>query len=131
MAGRDHASLDMDAATFHPEWWLNPWATSADPPNVRRLEAEPRTGSRRPRCGPVEDLAGWVGWMAKEPGSSWCGDAYPRGPPPSRFDLFGIDEPSPVSRQVLESYVAGEQAAHRVGPPPNVDHAHHVLPTTN
>ena len=41
------------------------------------------------------------------------GNLTPAAAAQQAFDLFGVDDPSPATRQVLEQYVAGEQAARR------------------
>jgi uncharacterized protein (DUF1800 family) len=107
-------SLDMNAAALHPEWWLsNLGQRLYDPPNVAGWKQNAYWISTTTMWA-RGDLASHVGWLARD--ANFLVDAGALSPAVAAqraFDLFGINEPSPASRVVLENYVAGEQRAGR------------------
>jgi uncharacterized protein (DUF1800 family) len=114
--------LGMDAATLHPEWWLEHLGQRLfDPPNVSGWKQNAYWISTTTMWA-RGDWAGWVRWKANDAGFlAGAGDLTPAAATQAALDLFGINEPSPASRQVLEGYVAGEQVARRRwAVPPNL-----------
>ncbi len=111
-------SLGMDAAAVHPHWWLeNLGQRLYDPPNVAGWKQNAYWISTT-TIWSRGDWAAYMGWKARDAGFLLdVGRLSPAAAAQSAFDLFGINEPSPVSRQVLEAYVAGEQAANRTWSP--------------
>ncbi|QXC63513.1 DUF1800 domain-containing protein [Aquihabitans sp. G128] len=112
----------LDAATLHPEWWLEPLGqTLYAPPNVsgwRQNGAWISTSAQWAKGS----HAGWVRWKANEVGIlSTTGSMTPAAAAQAAFDRFGINEPSALTRQKVEAYVAGEKAANRSWAiPPNL-----------
>ena len=104
----------MNAAALHPEWWMsNLGQRLYDPPNVAGWKQNAYWISTTTMWA-RGDFASYVGWLARD--ANFLVDAGSLSPAVAAqraFDLFGINEPSPASRDVLESYVAGEQTAGR------------------
>jgi len=112
----------MDAATLHPEWWLEALGQKLyAPPNVsgwRQNGAWISTSAQWAKGS----HAGWVRWKANDAGIlSTTGSMTPAAAAQAAFDRFGINEPSALTRQKVEAYVAAEQAANRSWAiPPNL-----------
>jgi len=106
--------LGLPAATLHPEWWLERCG--------QRLYAPPNVGGWKGNDAWVSTSTAWgrgsfashARWKANEAGVfAGFGDRTPAAAVQGAFDRFGIDDPSPVTRQALEAYVTGEQRAGR------------------
>ena len=104
----------FDAETLHPEWWIERLGqVMYGPPNVSgwRQNGAWISSSAQWAKG---SYAGWVRWKANDAGLfAGAGDLVAAAAAQAVFDRFGIDEPSAVTRQAIEAYVAGEQAANR------------------
>jgi uncharacterized protein (DUF1800 family) len=115
-------ALGMNAATLHPEWWLegmgqNPY----QPPNVSGWKQNAAWISTSAQWAKGE-FAGWARWKANDAGIfSGAGSLSPAAAATAAFERFGIEDPSPLTRQRIEEYVAREQAARRTWTiPPNL-----------
>jgi uncharacterized protein (DUF1800 family) len=98
----------------HPEWWVEPMG--------QRLYAPPNVSGWKQNAAWISTSAQWakgshagyVRWKANDAGLlATTGTMTPAAATQAAFDLFGINEPSPVTRQKIEAFVAGEQAARR------------------
>ncbi len=107
-------SVGMNAATLHPEWWMGSLGqTLYGPPKVSgwRQNGAWISSSAQWAKG---DHAGWVRWKANDVGIfATTQTMTPAAAAQAAFDRFGIDDPSPLTRQRIQAYVAGEQAANR------------------
>lgn len=105
----------LPASTLRPEWWIERAG--------QRLYTPPNMGGWKGGAGWVSTSTTWgrarwashARWIAAEQGGvlGGVGRMTPAAAVQAGFDLFGIDDPSPVTRQALEAYVRGEQAARR------------------
>jgi uncharacterized protein (DUF1800 family) len=115
-------ALGMDAATLHPEWWLGDMGQSPyQPPNVsgwRQNGAWISTSAQWKKGA----FAGWVRWKANDAGIlAGTGSLTPAAAATATFERFGIEDPSALTRQRIEEYVAREKAAKRTWAiPPNL-----------
>ncbi|MGN6693467.1 MAG: DUF1800 family protein, partial [Aquihabitans sp.] len=115
-------ALGMNAATLHPEWWLegmgqNPY----QPPNVSGWKQNGAWISTSAQWAKGE-FAGWARWKANDAGIFLgAGSLTPAEAASAAFERFGIEDPSPLTRQRIEEYVAREKAAKRTWTiPPNL-----------
>jgi uncharacterized protein (DUF1800 family) len=115
-------ALGMNAATLHPEWWLGPIGQAPyQPPNVSGWKQNAAWISTSAQWA-KGSFAGWVRWMANDAGVlAGTGSMTPALAATTAFTRFGIEDPSPLSRQRIEEYVAREKAANRSwAVPPNL-----------
>lgn len=104
----------LPAATLHPEWWMDRLGqTLYTPPNVsgwKQNQAWISTSAQWAKAA----FADYVRWKANEAGVFAGTDRMtPAAAAQTALDRFGVDAPSPLSRQRLEEYVAREQQARR------------------
>jgi uncharacterized protein (DUF1800 family) len=115
-------ALNMDAATLHPEWWLGEMGQNPyQPPNVsgwRQNGAWISTAAQWKKGA----FAGWARWKASDAGIlAGTGSLAPAAAATAAFERFGIEDPSALTRQRIEEYVAREKAAGRSwSVPPNL-----------
>ncbi|WP_421118732.1 DUF1800 family protein [Aquihabitans daechungensis] len=115
-------ALGMNAATLHPEWWLEGMGQAPyQPPNVsgwRQNAAWISTSAQWTKGS----FAGWARWKADDAGIlAGTGAMAPAAAATATFERFGIEDPSALTRQRIEEYVAREQAARRAWAiPPNL-----------
>ncbi|CAN5555569.1 hypothetical protein BH10ACT1_BH10ACT1_04260 [soil metagenome] len=104
----------MNAATLHPEWWMESIG--------QRLYAPPNVSGWRQNAAWIStsaqwakgSYAGWIRWKANDAGIlAGSGAMTPAAAAQATFDRYGINEPSALTRQKVEAYVAGEKAANR------------------
>jgi uncharacterized protein (DUF1800 family) len=112
----------LPAATLHPEWWMERLGQQLyAPPNVAGWKQNGAwiSSSAQWAKGAYAD---WVRWKAADLGLLAGTDSMtPAAATQAAFDRFGIDDPSPLTRQQLERFVAGEQTARRSwAVPPNL-----------
>ncbi len=115
-------AVGMDAATLHPEWWLEPMGQAPyQPPNVSGWKQNAAWISTSAQWA-KGSFAGWVRWVANDAGLlAGTGSLAPAAAATAVLDRFGIDDPSPLTRKRIEEYVAREQAARRTWAiPPNL-----------
>ncbi len=104
----------MSAAEIHPEWWLERIGQRLlAPPNVagwRGGEAWISTSSQWAKGAFVK----WVRWEANTRGVlAGTAAMTPATAVSTAFAQYGIDQPSALTRQRLEQFVAGEKAGIR------------------
>ncbi len=115
-------ALGLDAATLHAEWWLEGMGQAPyQPPNVsgwRQNGAWISTSAQWTKGS----FAGWAGWTANDAEIlAGTGSMTPSAAATATFDRFGIEDPSALTRQRIEEYVAREKAANRGwAVPPNL-----------
>lgn len=106
--------LGLPASTAHPEWSMERCG--------QRLYAPPNVGGWRGHESWIATSTSWgraswaghVRWAARDRGVfGGFGDLAPAEATARALTLFGIDSPIPATRQALEEYIAGEQAAGR------------------
>jgi uncharacterized protein (DUF1800 family) len=113
-------SVSMTAAQLHPEWWLDRLGQGLmQPPNVSGWRGGTAWISTSAQWG-KGTVANWVQWMAKDKGILSCTPTMtPADAASAALARFGIDDPSPLTRQRLQEYVAREQQARRTWAIPN------------
>lgn len=104
----------LPAATLHPEWWMERMGQQLyAPPNVsgwKQNQAWISTSTHWAKGS----YAGWARWKANDIGLlSSTQTMTPAAATAAALARFAIDDPSPISRQTMEAYVAREQAAGR------------------
>lgn len=115
-------ALGMNAATLHPEWWLKPMGQNPyQPPTVAGWKQNAAWISTSAQWA-KGSFAGWARWQANEAGIfAGVGSLSPAAAATAAFERFGIEDPSPLTRQRIEEYVAREKAASRSWAiPPNL-----------
>ena len=115
-------ALRMDAATLHPEWFLEPMGQAPyQPPNVSGWKQNAAWISTSAQWT-KGSFAGWARWKADDAGIlAGTGSMSPAAAATATFERFGIEDPSALTRQRIEEYVAREQAARRSWAiPPNL-----------
>ncbi|HWJ60518.1 MAG TPA: DUF1800 domain-containing protein [Acidimicrobiales bacterium] len=115
-------ALGMNAATLHPEWWLEPMGQAPyQPPNVAGWKQNAAWISTSAQWA-KGSFAGWARWKANDAGIfAGAGSLTPAAAATAALERFGIEDPSPLTRQRIEEYVAREKAANRTwAVPPNL-----------
>lgn len=107
-------ALNMTSAQLHPEWWMGRIGQALyQPPNVSGWRGNGAWISSSAQWA-KGSFAGHARWKANEAGIfAGTGTMTPAAAAQAAFDRFGIDDPSPLTRQRLQEYVAREQAANR------------------
>jgi uncharacterized protein (DUF1800 family) len=107
-------SVGLNAATLHPEWWMERLGqVLLQPPNVSGWKQNGAWIGSSAQWG-KGSFAGYVRWKAVDAGVFAGTDTMtPAVAVQAAFDRFGIDDPSPLSRQQLTAWVGREQAARR------------------
>lgn len=107
-------AVGLRSTDLHPEWFVERCG--------QRLYQPPNVGGWRGNEGWVSTSTAWgrasfagnVRWKASEAGVfAGYGDLAPATAAKRALERFGIDDPSPVTRSALESFVAGERSARR------------------
>jgi uncharacterized protein (DUF1800 family) len=107
-------ALGMNAATLHPEWWLESLGQAPyQPPNVSGWKQNAAWISTSAQWA-KGSFADWARWKANSAGVlAGTGSMSPAAAASAALARFGIEDPSPLTRQRIEEYVAREQAAKR------------------
>ena len=110
----------MAATDLHPEWWMDRLGqTMYQPPNVSGWKQNGAwiSSSAQWAKGSYADS---VRWLATDPDAEQGPHLFagidastPAVAAQTALDRFGVDDPSPLTRQQLQAFVAREQAADR------------------
>ena len=106
--------LQLDAATLHPEWWLESIGQAPyQPPNVSGWKQNAAWISTSAQWA-KGSFAGWARWKALDAGVlAGTGAMTPAAAATATFAQFGIEDASPLTRTRIEAYVSREKAAGR------------------